>query len=141
MFGNGKYKIQPIHIQDFANLMLKHGQTTDNVEIDAIGPETFTYKELAKAVGKAIGVKTRCLGVPAIIGLIGAWITGKFVGDVVVTREEIKGLMDGLLYADSPAQSEIILTEWAKENANILGVKYHSELARRKNRKSEYIEC
>lgn len=141
MFGNGKYKIQPIHVQDFANLMLKYGQTTDNIEIDATGPETFTYKELAKAVGEAIGVKTRCLGVPAFIGLIGAWITGKFVGDVVVTREEIKGLMDGLLYADSPAQGEIVLTEWAKENADTLGVKYHSELARRKNRKNSYTEC
>ncbi|MCF6227969.1 MAG: hypothetical protein L3J82_04770 [Planctomycetes bacterium] len=121
--------------------MLKYGQANDNVEIDAIGPETFTYKELAKAVGKAIGVKTRCLGVPAFIGLIGAWITGKFVGDVVVTREEIKGLMDGLLYADSPPQGEIVLKEWAKENADTLGVKYHSELARRKNRKNSYIDC
>ncbi len=40
--------------------------------------------------------------------------------------------MAGLLYVDSPPAGHTRLTDWLKENAATLGVRYTSELARRK---------
>ena len=59
-------------------------------------------------------------------------------GDVFITREEIEGLMQGLLYTASPPAGATTLTDWGKANAATLGVKYASELARRKNRLAAY---
>jgi NADH dehydrogenase len=69
--------------------------------------------------------------------MVGA-ILGKLVGDVVITREEIAGLMGGLLYTDSPPAGETKLTEWARRHAETLGLRYASEIARRRNRESAY---
>ena len=43
---------------------------------------------------------------------------------------EVKGLMADLPYVDAPPTGEIKLTDWAKENADNLGIRYESELAR-----------
>ena len=56
----------------------------------------------------------------------------------MITRDEITGLMNSLLYVDSPPVGKTKLTEWVKEHRDSLGRKYTSELARRKDRQSEY---
>ena len=63
---------------------------------------------------------------------------GTLVGDVVITKDEIDGLMDDLLYVNSPPTGTTVLTEWVKRHADTLGRKYTSELARRKDRCSAY---
>jgi NADH dehydrogenase len=50
----------------------------------------------------------------------------------MITREEIQGLMADLLYVNSPPTGTTKLTDWAQGNAATLGVRYASELARRK---------
>ena len=66
------------------------------------------------------------------------WVIGRLVGDVVITREEIKGLMDNLLYVESPAAGNTKLTDWARERSATLGRRYTSELARRRDRQAGY---
>ena len=46
VFGNGQYRLQPIYVDDLADLAVRYGEKDENVTIDAIGPETFTYKGL-----------------------------------------------------------------------------------------------
>ena len=70
--------------------------------------------------------------------LYGHWVVGKLVGDTVVTREEIAGLMQNLLVTDSPSAGQTKLTDWAREHAATLGIKYASELARRRDRSGAY---
>ena len=48
LFGRGDYRLQPIHVEDFASLAVAAGRQRDNVTINAIGPETFTYRELLR---------------------------------------------------------------------------------------------
>ena len=138
VFGDGSYKMQPIYVDDLADLAVKQGKETKNIIIDAIGPETFTYRELVKKVGKITGVNRPVMSVPPFAGYIAGWIIGKLVKDVMITREEIKGLMDNLLYVDSPPAGSTRLTEWAQKHSDTLGLKYTSELARRRDRTTEY---
>ena len=56
----------------------------------------------------------------------------------VVTKEEIAGLMRNLLVTDSPPAGQTKVTDWAREHAATLGVKYASELAGRRDRAAAY---
>ncbi len=138
VFGNGRYRLQPIHVDDLAALAVEQGQKRDNVIIDAVGPETFTYRELVQTVGKLIQKRRPLIPVPPSIGHLAGWIIGKCVGDVMITRQEIKGLMADLLHTNSSPTGKTALTNWIKDHADTLGRKYTSELARRKDRTTQY---
>ena len=138
VFGDGEYKMQPIYIDDLAELAIKHGREDKNLITDAIGPETFTYHELVKKIGEIIGKHRPIVSVPPFIGYMAGWVIGKIVNDVMITKEEIEGLMANLLYVESSPTGSTRLTEWAKKHSDTLGLKYTSELARRIDRESEY---
>jgi NADH dehydrogenase len=134
VFGSGEYRLQPIYVDDLAALAVEQGTSRENVTIDAIGPETFTYRELVTVIGKTIGKSRPLISVPPLAGYLTGWILGKWVGDVIITREEIEGLMDDLLYVNSPPAGTTTLTGWIQVHADTLGRQYASELARRKDR-------
>jgi uncharacterized protein YbjT (DUF2867 family) len=138
VFGDGQYRLQPIFVDDLAALAVDQGSAAGNRVIDAIGPETFTYRELVRTIGRIIGRPRRIVSVPPGIGYWTGRVFGRCVGDVIITREEIRGLMAGLLCVDSPPTGATCLTEWAEQHAATLGRRYSSELARRRNRVQAY---
>lgn len=140
VFGDGNYRLQPIYVDDLAELAVQYGQSEENVIIDAIGPETFTYRELIRTIADAIGVRRPIIGVPPSVGLLVGKMVGYLLQDVVITREEIEGLMANLLVTSSPPAGQTRLSDWARENAEYLGRRYHNELARRRNRERSYEE-
>jgi uncharacterized protein YbjT (DUF2867 family) len=129
--GDGKYQLQPIYVDDLADLAVEQGARNEDLTIDAIGPETFTYRRLVKTIGKAIGHKRPLMSVPASAAYSMGVALGKIVHDVVITRDEIRGLMDGLLCVGSEPSGTTSLTNWASEHGSELGVNYASELAHR----------
>lgn len=138
IFGNGNYKLQPIHVDDLARLAIDEGRKEENRTIDAIGPETYTYRELVRTIGRAIGKERLIMSVSPEIGYIASTAVGKLFGDVTITWDEIRGLMANMLYSDSPPAGATKLGEYLKENASTIGLRYSSELARRKNRLLSY---
>lgn len=139
VFGDGLYRLQPIYVDDLAKLAVEQGQEQTNCILDAIGPETFTYYELVRTIGLIIGKQRPIISIPPWLGYIIGQIISLFVGDMMITREEIDGLMQDLLCADNSAPTgETRFTDWAKAHAATLGVTYASELARRKNRQQAY---
>jgi NADH dehydrogenase len=138
VFGDGQYRIQPIYVDDLAKLAIEQGQQNSNTIINAIGPETFTYRKLVKDIGTIIGKQRPIISISPTVGYWIGRVIGKIMGDVMVTREEIEGLMADLLYTPSAPAGETRLTEWAKTYASDLGRHYASELARRHNREQAY---
>ena len=138
VFGDGQYKLQPIHVEDLADLAVRCGESRDNETIDAVGPETFTYRDLVTTIGELIGVRRRVVSVPPWLGYAVGKLLGWWVNDVVITPAEIEGLMANLLCTDSPPVGTTRLTEWIRTHAPELGLRYTSELARRRDRTSMY---
>ncbi|MHC4563528.1 MAG: SDR family oxidoreductase [Planctomycetota bacterium] len=138
MPGLGRCRLRPIHVDDLAALAVEYGAREDNCIVDAVGPESFTYRQLIKEVSRIIGC--RRLVIPALPAMVwlGGVVIGKLVGDVVLTRDELKGLMGNLLSSDAPPLGTTRLTDWARAHADTLGKSYHSELARRKDRLRAY---
>ncbi len=138
VFGDGEYRLQPIYVDDLAALAVAHAQAPADVVVDAIGPETFTYRELVRTIGRAIGCERPVIGIPPALGLMMSRLVGLFVRDVVVTREEIAGLMDNLLVTASPPAGRTAFSAWVLQHRDALGRTYASELARRRDRISSY---
>jgi len=131
VFGDGNYRLQPIYVDDLACLAVEQGQCTDDVTIEAIGPETFTYRDLVETLGRIIGAPRPIVSMTPWLGYVVGAVVGRLVGDVTITRAEIGGLMADLLCVDAPPVGTTKLTTWAQEHADSLGNHYASELARR----------
>ncbi|MBS1258031.1 MAG: hypothetical protein MAG551_01084 [Candidatus Scalindua arabica] len=138
VFGDGQYRLQPIYVDDLAELAVEHGEKEENSIINAVGPETFTYKELIQTIGRIIGKDRPIISVHPTLVYIAGMIISQMVNDVLITPEEIEGLMSNLLCIDSPPTGKTRLTDWIEEHAESLGRQYTSELVRRIDRETEY---
>ncbi|MCL4275345.1 MAG: NAD(P)H-binding protein [Anaerolineales bacterium] len=128
--GDGSYGIQPVHVEDLAELAVEAVYSKENYVIDAVGPDSYTFKELVQMVGESIGVKRLTISVPPRVALFAAQFLSLFLKDVLLTPEEVDGLSSNLLVSKEPARGKTVFKEWLKENQNIIGAKYASELER-----------
>src|ERR1700730_11872960 len=128
--GSGQYQIQPIFAEDIANLAVDAGRKEDNLILDAVGPEIFTFEGLVRLIATSVASKARLIHVWPWVALRILRLINPIVGDVILTREEIDGLMANLLVSKQPATGQTRFSEWLAKNASILGTKYTSELAR-----------
>lgn len=138
LFGKGDYRLQPIYVDDLAQAAAEQALLGGDEVIEAIGPETFTYRALIAAVGEAIGVRRPVISLPPGIGYRASALLGAMVGDVIITREEIRGLMENRLYVQAAPLGSTKLTRWMERHRETLGRRYTSEMARRMDRQSAY---
>ena len=132
VFGDGRYRLRPIHVDDLAALAVETGAQSGPLTLDAVGPEAFSYEELVRTIGKAIHHERPVIHITPGLGYVASRIIGRCVHDIFITREEIRGLMAGLLDVDGPPTGAIRLSGWCGEHAGQLGMRYASELARRR---------
>ena len=128
--GRGDYRLQPVFVEDVAELAVAAGDSRDNLILDAVGPETFTFDEFVRLVARAVGSRARLVHLPPGLALWLSRLVGLFVGDVVLTREEVDGLMANLLVSDAPPTGRTRLSNWLARNADQVGGRYASELDR-----------
>ncbi len=130
--GKGEYGIQPVFVEDLAQLAVRHAASNENVEVDAVGPEVFTYAEMVRLVRDKTGSRCWITPSPKPLTYLAGRMLGWMLKDIVLTNDEIKGLSRGLLVSrsDEPAPAPTKLTEWLDQNAAQLGVKYANEVSR-----------
>lgn len=128
--GSGAYRLQPIFVDDLAGLAVAQGARGDNATIDAIGPETVTFNELVAMIGDALGRRPRVVHLPPAVALMLSRFVGLLQRDVILTREEVDGLLAELLVTESPPAGATKLSDWLRDNAPSIGQRYQSELAR-----------
>jgi NADH dehydrogenase len=126
IFGNGKYRIQPVYVGDLASIAIEG----DGLVIDAIGPEEYTFDAFVRLIADALNSRTWFLRVPPAMGITLGKILGWWRGDVILTRAELQGLMDNLLTSNQAPNGRTKFSEWVRENAATVGASYTSELAR-----------
>lgn len=128
--GSGRYRLRPVAVEDVADLCVAAGRRDGDEVIDAVGPETYTYEELVRLIARTVRSRSRIVHMPAPMTWLAAVAIGRVVGDVLVTRDEIDGLMAGRVTTEGPATGSRRLSEWLAENANVVGREYASELGR-----------
>jgi NADH dehydrogenase len=134
--GSGAYRLQPVFVEDLARICTDLGSRRDDVVVDAVGPETYTFDELVDVVRDAVRSRARIVHAPPGVAFVLGSVIGRTVGDVLVTRDELRGLMDDLLVSGAPPLGETSFREWVHTHAAGLGRSYASELARHYPRRS-----
>lgn len=130
LLGGGDYSVQPVLVNDVADLAVRLGEGTDDVIVTAAGPDTFRFADLARLVRDRIGAPARIIGMPPSLALAASRVIGVIVRDTVLTRDEITELMSGLLVSADPSTCPTSLRAWLDANADLIGRRYASERAR-----------
>jgi uncharacterized protein YbjT (DUF2867 family) len=128
--GDGAYPVQPVHVQDLARICTDAGNATGDIVIDAAGPETMSFRDLVALVRAAVDTNSPIVGIPPGLMAAAARALGLLVGDVVLTGDEIRGLMAGLLISHEPPLGQIAFSRWLAEHATSVGRAYANELQR-----------
>jgi uncharacterized protein YbjT (DUF2867 family) len=128
--GDGRYLVQPIHVDDFADICLRASRGLTDVIMDAAGPDTMSFEELVRAIGHAVGRNAPILHAPPAAMAALARALGFVVRDVVLTADEIRGLTAGLLVSHEPALGHTSFIEWLNGSGPTLGRGYLNELDR-----------
>ena len=130
IFGSGEYRIQPVFVEDVADITVSMRHKDEHKVIDAVGPETYTFNELARLIAEKIHSRARIVHVKPGLAFLLARLIGYMVKDVVITKDEIDGLMSNLLVSKNPPTGHTRLSEWLEQNANRVGANYISDLER-----------
>jgi NADH dehydrogenase len=128
--GDGRYPVQPVFVEDLADLAVRCAEAPENVVMDAVGPETFAFEDLVRRIAASIGQPARLVHAPPLAAWAILKLLGVAVRDVVLTYEEIRALMAGLLRSCGAPTGGTRLSEWLSRQAPELGREYASELAR-----------
>jgi uncharacterized protein YbjT (DUF2867 family) len=128
--GSGSYRLRPVSVEDVADICARSGRAETDEVVDAVGPETFTFEELVRLIARTIGAHRLFVHVPPVLALTAATAIGRVVGDVVMTRDELDGLMAELVTTDGPATGTRRLSQWLAQNADVVGRRYASEVSR-----------
>jgi uncharacterized protein YbjT (DUF2867 family) len=128
--GGGEYRVQPVAVEDVAALAVEAAVSPGNPVLDAAGPDTLTFEQLVRAVRAAVGSRARIArsGVASTLAL--TRLAGLFLRDIVLTRDELLGMMDSLLVTDGAPTGAARFGDWLEQNGDELGRSYVSELAR-----------
>jgi len=128
--GDGEYGLQPIFVEDLAAFAVESGHGRENVVVDAVGPEKYTYKELVQLIREAIHSRSRVFRAPPSLVWLASQLLGFLVRDVLLNREEMNGLMANLLVSNQSPAGTTSLRDWLRENAGTIGLTYASEIKR-----------
>jgi uncharacterized protein YbjT (DUF2867 family) len=128
--GDGRYGIQPAHVEDLADLAVAAAAGEENSVRDIAGPETFTFDEFVRLIRQETHSRSLVLRAPAPIALLAARSLSPLLGDVLITREEMDGLMAGVLISHQPPIGRRRFSSWLRESAPWLGRHYLSEVGR-----------
>ena len=130
VFGNGDYRVQPVYAEDLAAQAVAAGSGVENSVADAAGPENFTFEELLRLLASAVGARIRLVNTPPPLGFALTRLVGLLLRDVVLTRNEVDGLMAGLLTSDGAPTGVTRLGDWLRRDVDCIGRQYVSEIQR-----------
>lgn len=130
IFGSGQYRVQPVYVGDLACIAIAGAKDVQSTILDAIGPEVFAFEDLVQLIASRIKPSVRLVHVSPRVGIALGQIIGLAVRDIVLTRDELQGLMDGLLTSDQPPNGTTRFSQWLEANKDTVGTKYSSELGR-----------
>src|SRR3990172_234308 len=100
--GDGSYKLSPVYVDDLAKLASEAVYKKENYTWDAVGPDEFTFREIVELIGETLGKKRPLIPLPPRLALFAAQFMSLFVKDVMLTPEEVDGLMANLLVSKDP---------------------------------------
>ncbi len=130
IFGSGQYRVQPVFVGDLAAIAVACARDPQTTIVDAIGPETFAFEEFVRLISSKTKPTVRLVRMPPAVGIALGRVIELAVRDVILTRDELRGLMDGMLTSAQAPNGRTCFSEWLDANKDLVGTAYSSELGR-----------
>jgi NADH dehydrogenase len=130
MPGSGAYRLQPVTLDDTGEIIAEAADSAEDVTIDAAGPDIVTFEALVRAIGGAIGKQPRIVHLPPTLSLWALAAAGRVMGEVILSRQELDGLMTELLLSHEPPRGTHSVLDWLAQHASDAGKVYSSEFER-----------
>lgn len=134
--GDGRYPIQPVHVDDIAEAAIAAVGAPPGSVVDAAGPDIYTFREFVALVREAIGSHALVVPMPVGAALAAARLIGLVVRDEVLRRDEVGELQAGLMCSAAAPSGRIRLSEWLADNADSIGRHWANEMDRHFRRPS-----
>jgi uncharacterized protein YbjT (DUF2867 family) len=128
--GRGDYRVRGIHVDDLARLCVELGAGQETVTVDAVGPQSVTFRELVDAVRAAVGSRAVVVNVPGPVLLGLSRMLSLALRDTLLTREEYEAMADGLADSAAPPTGDTVFTDWVAAHGAELGRDYANEIDR-----------
>lgn len=128
--GSGDYRLQPVFVEDMVEITVSVAHQDENIIVDAVGPEIYTFDALVRLIADKIQSRAKIIHLRPGLALFLSRLIGYAVRDVVLTHDEVEGLMANLLISENPPTGETKMSDWLEQNADSVGLLYASELKR-----------
>src|ERR1700722_6096593 len=129
--GGGGYRLRPIHIDDLARLCADLGASADPaVTVDAVGPQSLTFRQLVAEIRDAVGSRSVIIPVPGAMIPAMAALLNLALRDTLLTADEYTSMAAGRADSAGPATGNVAFTEWVRAHGDELGRRYANELDR-----------
>jgi uncharacterized protein YbjT (DUF2867 family) len=129
--GGGDYRLRPIHVDDLARLCADLGGSADPaVTVDAVGPQSPTFRQLVAEIRDAIGSRSVIVTVPGALIPAMAALLNLALRDTLLTADEYASMAAGRADSAGPATGNVAFTEWVHAHGDELGRRYANELDR-----------
>jgi len=126
----GTYQLQPIIVDEVADLAVTEADTNVNTVLDAGGPEILSFEGLVRLIAQKVGSHPMILRTSPALSIFLLKIVSRIVDDVVLTSDELGALMSNLLVSKDPAIGRTRMGDWLDRAAANLGRRYASEFNR-----------
>jgi uncharacterized protein YbjT (DUF2867 family) len=126
----GTYRVQPVAGDEVAEIASWAAAQLENVVVDAAGPEIMSYADLVNSVAVAVRRRPRIFFMAPSLALLAGDVVGLLMRDVMLTRQELEGLMEERLVSSEPPRGTHRVDDWLLKSSQTLGRKYASELDR-----------
>jgi len=128
--GGGSCRLQPVTLEDTGRIIAEAAVACENLDVDAAGPEIYTFREYVELLARACGVRRLIFGAPEGLSLAAIRVLEVFLRDIVLTREELAGLQQELLLSHAPPTGSQSVREWLMGNGDALGRSYINDIHR-----------
>jgi uncharacterized protein YbjT (DUF2867 family) len=130
IFGDGQYRVQPVFVEDLAAITVESADQRSSETIDVIGPENYTFEDFVRLIAGTIKPQEILFHLSPWLGIILGQLIGLALGDIVLTRDELQGLMTNLLTSVQAPNGNTRFSEWLLDHRETVGATYSSEWRR-----------
>src|SRR3972149_1816581 len=83
VFELGDYRLQPVFVEDVAEIAVSAAHQDEDIIIDAVGPEIYTFDELVRFIADRIHSRAKIIHLRPALALFLSNLVGYMVSDVV----------------------------------------------------------
>jgi hypothetical protein len=105
-------------------------ESNENLEVDAAGPDTWSFRRYVELVAHACGIRRRIVCAPRWLALAALRLIDFWLGDTILTREALEGLEQELLVSHAAPLGQQSVAGWLEEHGATLGQTYLNDRLR-----------